>query len=406
LSFDEGPFFQTERLERYKVVIAQLQAKGLAYACYMSPSELDALRNQQRESGEKPRYDGRWRPENVARLGSVPPVGIAPVIRFRNPDASSVVWEDAVKGRIEIANSELDDLVIARPDGTPTYNFCVVVDDIDMSITHVLRGDGHVNNTPRQINIFSALGATPPIYGHLPTVLGSDGEKLSKRHGATGVEEFARNGYLPEAIINALARLGWAHGNDEIFSPAQLVEWFDLTGLSPSPARFDPEKLDRLNAEHIIRLSEAELGARLLPFLQQAGYGDVTASRAALVGKLFKKRAITLLAMAEKAHYLFNAPTAKPEEFGAMVGDDNRAALRALMARVKDVAWDEPALAVLLKSTLTEFGLKAPRLFMPLRIALTGQSDSPSVDAVMFALGRELVIERLAPYILTLADRP
>ena len=258
LDVDEGPYYQMQRMARYREVVAKLLAEGRAYHCYMSVEELDQLREAQRARGDKPRYDGHWRPENVAAHGLVPPPGRLPVIRFRNPDEGSVVWHDAVKGRIEITNGELDDLVIARQApvgevGVPTYNFCVVVDDIDMRISHVIRGDGHVMNTPRQINIFRALGQEPPVFGHLPTVLGNDGEKLSKRHGATGLDEYAAAGYVPEAIINGLARLGWAHGNDEIFTPAQLVEWFGLDALTPSPARFDAEKFEWLNGEHIKR---------------------------------------------------------------------------------------------------------------------------------------------------------
>ena len=233
MDIDEGPFYQMQRMPRYREVVAQMLADGRAYHCYMSVEELDALRDMQKAKGDKPRYDGRWRPENVAKHGLKIPTGVDPVIRFRNPDDGAVIWDDAVKGRIEIANSELDDLVIARPApvgevGVPTYNFCVCVDDVDMNITHVIRGDGHVMNTPRQINIFRALGSEPPVFGHTPTVLGNDGEKLSKRHGATGLNEYAAQGFLPEAVINGLARLGWSHGNDEIFSPQQLVEWFNL----------------------------------------------------------------------------------------------------------------------------------------------------------------------------------
>ena len=238
LDIDEGPYYQMQRMPRYREVVAQMLADGRAYHCYMSVAELDALRETQKAKGDKPRYDGRWRPENVAKLGLVKPAGAEPVIRFRNPDAGVVAWDDAVKGRIEIANAELDDLVIARPAsvgevGTPTYNFCVVVDDIDMQITHVIRGDGHVMNTPRQINIFRALGVEPPVFGHTPTVLGNDGEKLSKRHGATGLNEYAASGYLPEAIINGLARLGWSHGNELVAQSVELArEGFELWWLT------------------------------------------------------------------------------------------------------------------------------------------------------------------------------
>jgi glutamyl-tRNA synthetase len=239
LDYDEGPYYQMQRMDRYRAALDEMLARGLAYRCYTTPAELDALRGEQMARGEKPRYDGRWRPERA--VGRTPPADVAPVFRFRNPDDGAVVWDDAVKGRIEISNGELDDLVIARADGTPTYNFCVVVDDLDMQITHVIRGDDHVNNTPRQINIMRALGATPPVYAHLPTVLSPDGEKLSKRNGARGIIQYRDDGYLREAIVNYLARLGWAHGDAEVFSVDEFIQWFDLHGLSSSSGLFDPD---------------------------------------------------------------------------------------------------------------------------------------------------------------------
>src|SRR4030095_5237334 len=237
--------------------------RGRPYPYYMSPAELDALRAEQMLRGEKPRYDGRWRPENVA--GKTPPSDVKPVIRFRNPDSGTVAWDDGVKGRIEFANSELDDLVIARADGTPTYNFGVVVDDIDMRITHVVRGDDHVNNTPRQINILRALGASLPVYAHVPTVLGEDGQKLSKRHGAVSVMQYEEMGYLPEGMVNFLARLGWAHGDAEVFTRNEFITWFALAAISPAPSRFNADKLKWVNHEHLKRLPEDELGRRFSP---------------------------------------------------------------------------------------------------------------------------------------------
>ena len=270
LDYDEGPFYQMQRMDRYREALADMLERGLAYRCYMSTQELDALRASQVARGEKPRYDGRWRPKNL-KPGQTPPAGVPPVIRFKNPLIGSVAWDDQIKGRIEIANDELDDLVIARSDGTPTYNFGAVVDDLDMQITHVIRGDDHVNNTPRQINMIRALGAEPPVYGHLPTVLGSDGAKLSKRHGAVSVMQYGGDGFLPEALVNFLARLGWSHGDDEIFTRQQLIEWFDVRHIHPAPARFDADKLRWVNHEHIKRLGDAELGDRLRPFLERAG---------------------------------------------------------------------------------------------------------------------------------------
>ena len=243
LDYDEGPFYQMRRLDRYRAVIAQMLDKGTAYHCYCQPDELEAMREAQRASGDKPRYDGRWRPEPGKTLPAVP-TGLQPVVRFRNPLDGEVTWDDLVKGSITIGNRELDDLIIARADGTPTYNFCVVVDDLDMEISHVIRGDDHVNNTPRQINILRALGAELPLYGHVPMILGPDGEKLSKRHGAVSVMDYEEAGYLPEAMINYLSRLGWSHGDDELFARDRLVQWFDGEHLAKSPAQWDAAKLN------------------------------------------------------------------------------------------------------------------------------------------------------------------
>ncbi len=271
LDYDEGPVRQTERLERYRSALERLLAEGKAYHCYASREELDELREAQMARGEKPRYDGRWRPENAR--GMTPPAGIRPVVRFRNPDSGDVGWNDLVKGPISFANAELDDLVIARGDGVPTYNFAVVVDDIDMAITHVLRGDDHVNNTPRQINIYRALGAPLPQFGHLPMILGPDGQKLSKRHGAVSVLQYRDDGFLPEALFNYLARLGWSHGDDEKFSREQLVEWFDLAHVNRAPAQFNLDKLLWLNGEYIKEADDARLAALVAPRIEARGGG-------------------------------------------------------------------------------------------------------------------------------------
>ena len=260
LDWDEGPFFQMQRMQRYRDVANQLLEGGHAYRCYASPDELTAMREQQRAQGLKPRYDGRWRPENAA--GKTPPAGVDPVLRFRNPEHGEVTWNDLVKGPITVSNEELDDLVLLRADGVPTYNFGVVVDDRDMNITHVIRGDDHVNNTPRQINIFNALGFELPQFGHVPMILGHDGERLSKRHGAVSVMQYQQEGYLPEALVNYLARLGWSHGDDEIFSVTQLVEWFDFVNISRSPAKFDPVKLDWVNQQYLKTADDARLAGR------------------------------------------------------------------------------------------------------------------------------------------------
>src|SRR5688500_7853600 len=267
----EGPYYQMQRLHRYRAVADQLIAAGHAYYDYASKEELDQLRDQQRARGDKPRYDGRWRPENVERNGLMPPVGVKPVIRLRNPDEGEITFNDLVKGPITVANAELDDLVLMRSDGIPTYNFGVVVDDIDMNITHVIRGDDHVNNTPRQINIYKALQAKLPEFAHVPMILGSDGERLSKRHGAVSVMQYQEEGFLPEALVNYLARLGWSHGDEEKFSREKLVEWFDLEHISRSPARFNAEKLTWLNQQYIKEADDSRLAELTRPFLEARG---------------------------------------------------------------------------------------------------------------------------------------
>ena len=393
LDYDEGPYFQMQRMDRYRAALDDLLARGLAYRDYMSTEELDALRAAQQARGEKPRYDGRWRPENAK--GMTPPPGVAPVIRFRNPDEGVVAWDDAVKGRIEIANAELDDLVLARADGTPTYNFCVVVDDVDMRITHVIRGDDHVNNTPRQINILHALGATPPVYAHLPTVLTPDGDKLSKRHGARGVLQYRDDGYLPEAVVNYLARLGWSHGDAEVFSVKQFVEWFDLGGLTPSPGRFDPDKLKWLNHEHIKRLSEEDLGARLAPFLEHAGLDWRAGPSPAAVGALLRDRAPTFVEMADAAHYFYATPHPAPTLVAERVTDAVKPALTRLAGAMADVEWTKDALAAAIKSAANAHGVKPPQIMMALRALVTGQAQTPAIDAVLALLGREKTLARL-----------
>jgi glutamyl-tRNA synthetase len=394
LDYDEGPYYQMQRMERYREVLADLLQRGLAYHDYMSPAELDALRTEQMARGEKPRYDGRWRPERAE--GKTPPADVKPVIRFRNPDDGSVVWDDGVKGRIEIANSELDDLVLARSDGTPTYNFCVVVDDADMRITHVIRGDDHVNNTPRQINIFRALGFEPPQFAHVPTVLGEDGSKLSKRHGAIGVMEYEAAGYLPDAMLNFLARIGWGHGDDEIFSREQLIEWFDLPGISPAPSRFNAGKLNWVNQEHMKRMPDAELGTHLTPFLRRAGLDPAAGPDAAAVAALLRDRAETLVAMADAASYFYMTPTIAPDKLAEQVTIANREALIHLHGEFATLEWTRESILPALKAAATRHGLKPPQLMMPLRLIVAGTTTTPAIDAVLALLGRETVRSRMA----------
>ena len=393
LDYDEGPYYQMQRMDRYRAVLDDMLAKGLAYRCYTTPAELDELRAEQTARGEKPRYDGRWRPENAQ--GKTPPEGVAPVYRFRNPDDGVVAWDDAAKGRIEIANAELDDLVIARADGTPTYNFCVVVDDLEMRITHVIRGDDHVNNTPRQINILRALGATPPVYAHLPTVLTPGGEKLSKRHGARGILQYRDDGYLREALVNYLARLGWAHGDAEVFGVDELVSWFDLHGLTASAGRFDPEKLQWLNHEHLKRLDADELERRLTPFLTAAGIGVAAGPPVARVGALLKDRSPTLVEMAEAARYFYQAPPVDRALLDEQLTPANRPVLTELASEFETTDWTREAIGAAIKATAPRHGLKPPQLMMALRALVTGEPQTPAIDAILALLPRATVQQRL-----------
>jgi len=395
---DEGPFYQMRRMPRYMEVIQQLLEAGHAYHCYMTADELEELREAQRARGEKPRYDGRWRPEPGKELPA-PPAGVNPVVRFRNPQHGEVAWDDMVKGWISFENSELDDLIIARGDGTPTYNFCVVVDDWDMNITHVIRGDDHVNNTPRQINILKALGATVPQYAHLSMILGDDGTKLSKRHGAVSVMQYDEDGYLPEAVINYLARLGWSHGDAEIFSVEQFCQWFDLDHITPSAAQFNTEKLNWLNQHYLKEADNARLAALVQPRLEAR---DVTVSDAPqleAVIALYKERVATLNELADAIEVFYIDLHPHEEAVTAQLSDEALPALRELAERFADVAWEAPAIAALIKELLAKYKLKMPRLAMPLRVMLTGQTQTPSVDAVIALFPRETVLARVKKYI-------
>jgi len=393
LDVDEGPFYQMQRIARCKQVLLELQAAGWVYPCYMSMAELDALRERQMAAKEKPRYDGTWRPEPGKALPPVP-AGVQPVLRFRNPLAGVVAWDDKVKGRIEIRNAELDDLVIARPDGTPTYNFCVVVDDIDMRITHVIRGDDHVNNTPRQINIFRALGFEPPVYAHLPTVLNEQGEKMSKRNGAKPVTQYRDEGYLPDAMVNYLARLGWSHGDDEIFSREQFLQWFSLDHLGRSAAQFDDAKLRWVNAQHLKALSGDDLAAHVTPFLAREGIAPDARLRG--ICDLFKDRCDTLVVLAQWARAFYADVTPVADEYAKHVTDAVRPAIAQLAERLQSCAWEAPAIATAIKDTLTACQLKMPQLAMPVRVLVMGTAQTPSLDAVLALSRKEIVLARLS----------
>ena len=394
LGYDEGPYYQMQRLDRYRAVIAQMLADGTAYHCYCQSDELDAMREAQRARGEKPRYDGRWRPEPGKTLPEVPQ-GVAPVVRFRNPLDGDVSWDDLVKGRITISNRELDDLIIARGDGTPTYNFCVVVDDWDMQISHVLRGDDHVNNTPRQINILRALGAELPLYGHVPMILGPDGDKLSKRHGAVSVMQYEEAGYLPEAMVNYLSRLGWSHGDDELFARDQLVAWFDGTHLAKSPAQWDAAKLNWVNAQYIKAMDDDALAALVSAQMQRLGVTSVDDGRLPGICALFKDRCDTTVALAQWASGFYAPVHPEPAERERHVTDAVRPALALLADKLAHCVWDKPSIAATIKEVLAATGIKMPQLAMATRVLLLGTSQTPSLDAVIALFIRETAIERL-----------
>ncbi len=392
LDHDEGPFYQMQRMDRYKAVLAEMVASGHVYPCYMSMAELDALRERQTAAKEKPRYDGTWRPAPGKVLPAIPE-GVQPVLRFKNPQGGSVVWDDKVKGRIEISNDELDDLVIARPDGTPTYNFCVVVDDMDMDITHVIRGDDHVNNTPRQINIFKALGKEPPVYAHLPTVLNEQGEKMSKRNGAKPVTQYRDEGYLPDAMVNYLARLGWSHGDDEIFSRSQFIEWFNLDHLGKSAAQFDEAKLRWVNAQHIKITADDVLANLVAANLQKRAIA--TDERLPRICALFKDRCDTTLALADWAAVFYAEAQPLPVDIAQHVTDAVKPALALLADKLAICTWDKASIAAVIKEVLTVCGLKMPHLAMPVRVLVVGNTHTPSLDAVLELFNREKVISRL-----------
>jgi len=395
LDWDEGPFFQMKRLPRYREIAGQLMAAGHAYKCWMTRDELEILRKEQTGKGQKPRYDGRWRPERAQAAGLVPP-DRAPVIRFRTPEEGEVAWHDLVKGAISFPNRELDDLVLLRADGVPTYNFGVVVDDLDMDITHVIRGDDHVNNTPRQLHIFRALAEEKkiPAFAHLPMILGHDGERLSKRHGAVSVTQYRDEGFLPEALLNTLARLGWSHGDDEVFPVPQLVAWFDLGHVSRSPAKFDPDKALWMNQQYIKGADDSRLASLLGSFLDAKAGPPLEK-----VVSLLKDRANSLQHLAESARmfYVYEEPSAK--NLAELLNAKTRPALKMLAARLAGVPWERKSLAAAVSEVLKASGLKMPELAMPVRLLVTGRTQTPSLDAVLELLGREAVLARLAHHL-------
>ncbi|GAA4496960.1 glutamate--tRNA ligase [Pseudaeromonas paramecii] len=402
LNWEEGPFYQTKRFDRYNQVIDQLLAEGKAYRCYCSKERLEALREQQMAAGEKPRYDGCCRDGQHHHSADEPHV-----IRFRNPQDGVVAFDDHVRGHIEFANSELDDLIIRRTDGAPTYNFCVVIDDWDMEITHVVRGEDHVNNTPRQINIYKALGAPVPEFAHVSMILGDDGAKLSKRHGAVSVMQYRDDGYLPEALLNYLVRLGWSHGDQEIFSMAEMIQYFSLNAINKSASAFNTDKLKWLNNHYIRSLDPAYVAKHLEWHLHDQGIDFSQGPALTEVVTLLAERCQTLVEMAGQSRYFF-------EEYEAI---DEAAAKKHLKAgalaplqllREKLAAltsWEVEPLHHAIEATAAELELGMGKVGMPLRVAVTGLGQSPSIDAVMALVGRERVLARLDKVIAQLASQ-
>ena len=391
LDADEGPIFQTERLDRYKTIIDQWLDEGKAYRCYCTKEELDELRAGQKERGEKMRYDGRCRQCND------PGDRVDSVVRFKNPLDGDVVVNDLVRGRVVFANSELDDLIIARSDGTPTYNFSVIVDDYDMKISHVIRGDDHLNNTPRQMNMLAALGATPPAYAHLPMILGPDGAKLSKRHGAVDIREYRELGYLPEALLNYLVRLGWSHGDKEVFSTEEMIRLFDVTDVNQSASAFNPEKLLWLSQQHIIGAPADKLGRALVPYLEKAGIDPANGPSLDDVADGFRERSETLAHMAESARYCFEDfesidPKAAKKNLRPVILEP----MKGVRKRFKDLPdWTKEGIARTIEETAVEFELSMGKLGQPIRVAVTGGSVSPPIDVTVWLVGRERTVERL-----------
>jgi glutamyl-tRNA synthetase len=392
LEYDEGPFYQTKRFDRYKEVVQQLVDTGHAYRCYCTKEELEAMREQQMARKEKPRYDAR------CRSLTAPREGMPYVIRFKNPVEGHVVVDDLIRGRVVFDNKELDDLIIARSDGTPTYNLSVVVDDMDMQITHVIRGDDHLNNTPRQMNIFRALGKEPPRYAHVPMILGEDGQKLSKRHGAASVMDYREMGFLPEALINYLVRLGWSHGDQEVFSRDEMIRLFDVGDVNNSASALNSSKLLWLNQHYFKTLAPAHVAHHLSYHLGKLGIDPTTGPDPAEVAMAYRERAKTLVEMAQSSVFFY-------QEFDAF---EEKAAKKNLKAEVAGPLaelrdrfaalseWTDAAIHAALNEVAEKHGLQLGKLAQPLRVAVTGAGVSPPIDVTARLIGKERVLSRMA----------
>jgi glutamyl-tRNA synthetase len=391
LKADEGPFYQTRRMDRYREVIQQFLRDGHAYHCYCTKEELEQMRNRQLEAKQKPRYDG------TCRNRTEPRPGVPPVVRFKNPLEGSVVVEDMIHGNVVFDNMELDDLIIARSDGTPTYNFCVVVDDSDMQCTHIIRGDDHLNNTPRQINMLKALGAEVPKYAHVPMILGADGAKLSKRHGAVSVLQYRDDGYLPEALLNYLVRLGWSHGDQEVFTLEEMTRLFDIKDVNKSASAFNPDKLLWLNQQHIMRAAPERIAHYLKPHLAALGVTETDEAKLVAVAKAQQERAKTLKEMARNSLFFFQDVTSYDEKAAKKnLTAEAVAPLSAVLAKLSVLGgWTAPALHDVVNQTATELGVGMGKVAQPIRVAVSGGTISPPIDVTLEVLGREAVLARL-----------
>jgi len=392
LSADQGPFYQTARFDRYKEVIQKFLAEGKAYRCYCTKEELEQLRADQMARKEKPRYDGRWRDRTDARDG------VEPVIRFKNPLEGEVVVEDLVHGRVVFKNSELDDLIIARSDGTPTYNFCVVVDDADMGVTHVIRGDDHLNNTPRQMNMLAAFGAKIPVYAHVPMILGPDGAKLSKRHGAVSVLQYEEDGYLPDALLNYLVRLGWSHGDQEIFSRDEMIAAFDISNVNKAASAFNPEKLLWLNQQHLMRAEPLSVVKYFRPHLTRLGIEFSDDAYLAQIVIAQRERVKTLKEMAVNSRYFFGESVTLDEKASAKhLTEEARGLLSALRIRLEALGeWSASSIHASLEAIASERAVSLGKVAQPLRVAVTGGTVSPPIDQTLALLGKARTLGRLA----------
>lgn len=401
LEYDEGPFYQTQRFDRYKEVIQQLMEQGDAYHCYCSKEELDVMREQQRANKQKPRYDGR------CRHRTEPKPGVEPVIRFKNPTEGSVIVKDVIRGEVAFQNTELDDLIIARPDGTPTYNLTVVVDDMDMALTHVIRGDDHLNNSPRQINLYRALNAEPPVFAHVPMILGDDGARLSKRHGAVSVMSYRDEGYLPEALLNYLVRLGWSHGDQEVFSLDEMTQLFDIEDVNKAASSFNTEKLLWLNQQYIKNSTAEHVAHHLSWHMGQLGIDPASGPALTDVVSIQQERAKTLVEMAANSRFFYQEVTEYDEKAANKnLNEKSLPLLKDMLQRLTSVSeWLAEPVHAEVKACAEANEVGMGKVAQPIRVAITGNTVSPSLDVTLALLGRERTLAAISKAIQWIKDR-